>query len=214
MASMKSIAKLLKFKDLKVTDLSFHRNRMVRIAVKPWKNGCRCPECGRRGKIVRTRPRTREWRDIPVGGWTLWLTYAPREIDCSTHGRVEESIPWAERYARVTHRYEYVMLRYCQMMSQKAAAQLLHVAPSTLSEQLHRCIKRARSGHRIRGLKTIGIDEIAHLKNHKYAPWSMILIARWWFGSAKERVGTRPMSSLTVNSVPIRSSKLRLLVAI
>jgi len=34
---------------------------------------------------------------------------------------------------------------------------------------LHRVIKRLRDGHRIRGLKTIGIDEISYCKGHKYA---------------------------------------------
>jgi len=189
MATFKTIAKLLKLKDMKVTGLSFHQGRVVRIAVKPYKNGCRCPECGRRGKIVRTRPQTREWRDVPVGGWALWLTYAPREVVCPTHGRVEESIPWADRYARVSYRYEYLMLRYCQMMSQKAAAQLLQVAPSTLSDQLHRCINRTRSGHRIRGLKTIGIDEISHLKGHKYATliYDLDRSVVLWVGKGKGR---------------------------
>ena len=46
--------------------------------------------------------------------------YVPREIQCPTHGRVEERLHWADQYARVTYRYEYVMLRYCQMMTQKA----------------------------------------------------------------------------------------------
>ena len=54
MASFKIIAKLPKLKGMKVTGLSFHHGGVVRIAVKPFKNGCRCPECGRRGAIVRT----------------------------------------------------------------------------------------------------------------------------------------------------------------
>jgi len=169
MATLKTIAKLLKLKGMKVTGLSFHRDRVVKLAVKPFKNGCRCPECGRRGTIVRQRPAFREWRDIPVGGWSVFLLYAPREVRCPTHGRVEESIPWAERGARITHRYEYVMLRYCQMMTQKAAALLLRVSPSTLSEQLHRSIERRREGHRIRDLRTLGIDEVSYSKGHKYA---------------------------------------------
>ena len=105
----------------------------------------------------------------PVGGWTIWLLYYPREILCPSHGRSLETIPWADGYARVTYRYEYVMLRYCQLMTQKAAAQLLHAPASTLSDQLHRSIERIRSGHRIRGFKTLGVDEIAYSKGHKYA---------------------------------------------
>lgn len=165
----KFIGKLLKFKNLLVVSLVFKRRDTLEIVVKPYKNGCLCAVCGRRGKIVRTRPEPRRWRDIPVSGWSVWLLYYPREILCPTHGRVLEDIPWADEYSRVSYRYEYVMLRYCQLMTQKAAAQLLRVSSSTLSDQLHRSIGRIRSGHRIRGLTTLGIDEIAYCKGHKYA---------------------------------------------
>ena len=89
MTISKIIGKLLKFKALKVVDLAFKRGNQLHIAVKPFKCGCQCPHCGRRGKILRTRPQVRWWRDIPVGGWEVWLMYAPREILCPTHGRVE-----------------------------------------------------------------------------------------------------------------------------
>ncbi len=54
-------------------------------------------------------------------------------------------------------------------MTQKAAAMLLHIAPSTLSDMLHRAVTRVRQNHRIRNLKTIGVDEISYCKGHKYA---------------------------------------------
>jgi transposase len=54
-------------------------------------------------------------------------------------------------------------------MTQKAAAMLLHISASTLSDMLHRSVTRARQNHRIRNLKTIGVDEISYCKGHKYA---------------------------------------------
>ena len=98
-----------------------------------------------------------------------YFFYHPREILCPTHGRVQENIPWADAYARITYRLEYVMLVYCQLMTQKAAAQLLHIAKSTLSGLLHRTIERLREGHRIRGLRSIGVDEISYCKGRKFA---------------------------------------------
>jgi len=189
MTTNKFIGKLLKLKGLLVTNLAFRRGNSLEIAVKPYKNGCRCQTCGRRGKIVRTFHEPRRWRDIPVGGWTIWLLYYPREILCPTHGRGLEAIPWADGYARVTYRYEYVMLRYCQLMTQKAAAQLLHIPASTLSDQLHRSIERIRSGHRIRGLKTLGVDEIAYSKGHKYATlvYDLDRSVVVWVGEGKGR---------------------------
>lgn len=169
MTANKCIQKLLRFKGLKVVDFAFEGTRRLSILVKPDKNGCRCPECERRCRILRTLPDVRWWRDIPVAGWSVWLQYSPREIICPTHGRRQEVIPWAREYSRATYRFEYLMLRYCQMMTQKEAATLLHVPPSTLSDLLHRCITATRDGHKIRGLKTIGIDEISYAKGHKYA---------------------------------------------
>jgi transposase len=80
-----------------------------------------------------------------------------------------EEIPWAAPFSRVSYRFEYLMLRYCQIMTQKAAAELLGIATSSLSDLLHRAITRIRAGHRIRGLTKLGIDEISHRKGHKYA---------------------------------------------
>jgi transposase len=189
MTNTKTIARLLKIKECKLTDISFHHGNVVRLAVKPLKNGCRCVQCGRRGKIIRTRSQAREWRDLKVGGWHVHFVYAPREIFCPTHGRVEEQIPWAAPYSRITYRCEYVMLRLCQEMTQKAAAGLLGLASSTLSNLLHRSIDRHREGHRIRGIKHLGVDEISFKKGHKYATLVYDLQSSKviWIGQGKGR---------------------------
>ena len=166
----KFIRKLLNLKGLYVTHFQFRvRDKELNLWVKPHKNGCLCPRCKRRGRIVRKMATTRVWRDLPVCGWSVFFYYCPREILCPAHLRVQEDIPWADTYARVTYRFEYAMLLYCQLMTQKAAAKILHTPKSTLSDQLHRTINRIRDGHRIRGLKSIGIDEISYCKGHKYA---------------------------------------------
>lgn len=172
-----------------MVDIAFKRNNQLEIAVKPYKNGCRCPTCGRRGKILRTRPSPRRWRDIPVSIWSVWLVYYPREIHCQTHGRVIEDLPWADTYSRITYRYEYLMLRYSQVMTQKAAAQLLRTSSSTISDQLHRSIKRIRSDHKIRALKQVGIDEISYCKGHKYVTlvYDLERSVVVWAGAGKGR---------------------------
>jgi transposase len=81
------------------------------------------------------------------------------------------------------------MLVYSQMMSQKAAAKILHMPKSTLSDQLHRTITRRRDGHKIRGLKSIGIDEISYCKRHKYATvvYDLDRSCVVWVGQGKGR---------------------------
>ena len=166
----KFIRDLLQLKELKVSGFELnHKKKAFFLWVKPYKNGCRCPHCDRRAKIVYQTNIGRVWRDLPVYGYEVKLCYSPREIDCPTHGRVQENIPWADNYARITYRFEYAMLTYCQIMTQKAAAQLLHIAQSTLSNLLHRSVERIRDGHRIRDLKELGVDEISYCNRSKFA---------------------------------------------
>lgn len=186
----KLIRKLLRLKGLFVTDFQFRfRDNALNLWVKPHKNGCLCPICKRRGRILRTMRNYRVWRDIPICGWSVFFWYHPREIHCISHGRIQEDIPWADLNARSTYRFEYVMLIYCQIMTQKAAARILRIPKSTLSDILHRSINRIRDGHRIRGLKTIGIDEISYCKGHKYATvvYDLDRSCVVWIGAGKGR---------------------------
>ena len=190
MTTNKTIAKLLKLKGLKLTDLVFKaREGALYLFVKPWKNGCQCPECGRRSKIKRVLPAARTWRDVCVCGWSVFFIYNPKEIECPTHGRAQEAIPWADKNARITYRLEFLILTYSQLMTQKAAAQLLHLPKSTFSDILHRTIGRVRDGHRIRGLKCIGVDEVSYKKGHKYVTvvYDLDRACILWVGKGKKR---------------------------
>ncbi len=170
MSIIKLVTKLLRFKRyLKVVSVEFSNyGKKLNIFVKPYKNGCRCSVCGRRGEIVKFLE-VREWRDIPIHDIQVSLFYQPREIRCEFHGRMQEVIPWASSYSRYSYRFEYAVTRYAQAMTQKVASQMLGLATSTFSDLLHRIINRSRSGHKVRGLKVIGVDEISYLKGRKFA---------------------------------------------
>ena len=104
MSNLKLLRTILRLKSLKITHFRFlHREKELHLAVKPYKNGCRCPDCGRRGRIVHQTTEPRRWEDIALMGLRIVLWYAPKEIQCPTHGRVQEEIPWAPAYARVTY---------------------------------------------------------------------------------------------------------------
>ena len=91
-------------------------------------------------------PETRTWRDVTACGWTVFFHYCSKEIMCPTHGRVQEVIPWADPYARITYRLEYNILIFSQLMTQKAAAEIIHV-----SQGHRRCCAR-KNGAKYQGL--------------------------------------------------------------
>jgi len=74
-------------------------------------------------------------------------------------------------------------------MTQKAAASLLHMMKSTLSDILHRTIERLRSGHRVADIDKLGIDEISYHKGKKYATivYDMDRQCVVWVGQGKGR---------------------------
>ena len=109
-------------KYLKVRYFFFYNyNRELHLFVKPYKNGCRCPICNRRCKIINQPKIERTCKDIKICGITIFFHYAPKEIDCFAHGRYLENIPWADTYSRITYRLEYLILKYAQIMTQKDA---------------------------------------------------------------------------------------------
>ena len=112
-----------------------------------------------------------------------------QEIQCPTHGRVQEEIPWAPAFARISYRLEWRICVLCQIMTQKAAAEILRLPTSTLSNLLHRIITRVRHGHKIRGVTTLGVDEISYCKGRKFATLVYDLDrARFlWVGPGKGR---------------------------
>lgn len=168
----KLLRKVLGFKNLIITTHDLRpRKGLLSLWVKPYKNGACCPKCHRRCNLItRGHPQRaqRTWRDVPVGGFSVALHYAPHEVLCPTHGRIQEDIPWAAPKSRVTYRLEYQLLRYCTVMTQKEAAALLGIPQSTAADILHRIIARYRKGHKIRGVKRIAIDEISYKKGHRY----------------------------------------------
>ena len=190
MSNLKLLRTILRLKSLKITHFRFmHRDTEFHLGVKPYKNGCRCPDCGRRGRIVHRTTEPRRWEDSALMGLRIVLWYAPKEIRCPTHGRVQEEIPWAPASARVTYRLEWRLCALCQIMTQKAAAEILRMPTSTLSNLLHRVITRVRHGHTIRGLITLGVDEISYCKGRKFATlvYDLDRARVLWVGRGKGR---------------------------
>lgn len=191
MTDIKLIQKLINCNGFVISDYDFcDTDETIRLWIKPYKNGRLCPECGRRGTIVKNSLRKeRVWRDLPLGDWKVDLHYCPHEITCPTHGRKQESIPWAAPFSRVSHRFEYQMLCMAKEMTLSAVAGILKMPLSTLSDILHRCVQRERKDHEIGTLTSLGIDEISYTKGKKFATivYDLERSKVVWIGKGKGR---------------------------
>lgn len=190
MSNQKLLSKILRLEAMKITGFEFKdRGKELHLGVKPYKNGCCCQQCQRRCPIARLGTAIRSWADVTILGLKIVLWYFPKEIDCPTHGKAQEEIPWSAPLSRVTYRLEFLICALSQIMTQKAAAGILRMPTSTLSDLLHRVITRVRAGHKIRGLATLGVDEISYLKGRKFCTIVYDLDRSYvlWVGKGKGR---------------------------
>lgn len=124
---------------------------------------------------------------------TRWLYprfgYSRKEIECPTHGRVQEAIPWAPAYSRITYRPGVAPLRPVPSHDPAGRRRDPENAPSTLADLLHRIVRRVREGHKIRGLVTLGVDEISFSKGRKFATllYDLDRARLLWVGRGKGR---------------------------
>jgi transposase len=184
------LRQMLRLDGMTVTGHQFREGfRELVIWVRPYKNGCRCPVCERRCRIVSHGRDERQWTDIAHLGRSVVLRYSPKEIECPTHGRAQEIIPWAAPHARMTYRAEWRLCTLSQQMTQQASAQLLCMPKSTVSDNLHRVIQRTRAGHRIRGLASLGVDELSYKRGQKYLTlvYDLDRAKVLWVGEGKGR---------------------------
>jgi len=189
MTNNKLLSTILQVKGLRICDFELRsKEKVLRMIVKPHKNGCRCPICGRRGSIVRTLD-GRTWRDLVIAGWACVFVYCPREIACPKHGDIQERIPWARPLARTTHRLDFALLTYAKNMTQKMASELLYLPKSTVSDIICKLVNQAREGHSIERITTIGIDEVSYAKGKKFATlvYDLDRSCVVWAGKGKKR---------------------------
>ena len=101
MAACKAIAKLLKLnKILKIVDFRFCRDGSLRLDVKPFKNGARCRECGRRSRLVRRKRLVNPGIDGHGSSVVVGLRFSGRRASiASTVSALGSSVNTRRRYA-------------------------------------------------------------------------------------------------------------------
>ena len=191
MSNRKLLRTILRLQSLKITDFRLmHRDTELHLAVKPYKNGCRCPACGRRGRIVHQTTEFRRWEDVAVLGLRVVLWYAPKESPVlDPRARAGGDPLGAGPMPASPTAWSGASAHLCQIMTQKAAAEILRLPTSTLSNLLHRVITRVRRRHTIRGLTTLGVDEISYCKGRKFATlvYDLDRARVLWVGQGKGR---------------------------
>ena len=142
----------------------------IRVDVQP-RRGSRpvCPRCGCRDRIYDTAREPRAFEFVPLWGFTVVLLYWMRRVDCRRCGVVvTERVPWADGKNRTCNAYRYFLARWAQRLSWTEVAGVFHTNWGVVHRAVTWVVDYGLTHRGLDGIESIGVDEIAVWKGHKY----------------------------------------------
>jgi len=125
-----------------------------------------CPTCRANSPGYDTRPR--EWRHLDTCQYkTILVCNVPR-VECSQHGIVTISVPWAESGSGFTALYEALVIDWLKETSTLGVSRQLKLSWNAIDGIMQRAVKRGLSRREKIFPKQLGIDETAFKKRHDY----------------------------------------------
>ena len=141
----------------------------VEVEVLPRANGrARCSGCGEPAACYDRRER-RRYQFVPVLGLPTYFIYELRRVDCRRCGKVKvERVPWAEGKQRSTKALRWFLASWAKRLSWQETAQVFGVSWERVWRAVGMAVEWGRERVQLEGVATIGVDEIAWQKGHKY----------------------------------------------
>lgn len=153
----------------------------------------RCSACG--GPVAGVHEyRLRRVQDLPILGARTTLLVWRRRLKCPRCGPKLESLPWLERYARVTTRLAESVALLCGVASVKQVADFYALDWKTVKAIDKLSLRRQVGPVDLSGVTLLAMDEFAIQKGHRYA--TVVIDARTkrvlWLGRGRSRQSVTP----------------------
>lgn len=129
---------------------------------KPICSECRFPRPGY------DRLPKRRFEFVPLWGIKVFLVYAPRRVDCPGCGVCVEFMPWALGKRPLTKVYGWFLASWAKRLSWKETAEAFSTSWESVFRSVEMAVEWGRLHQDLSGITSIGIDEIAWKKGHKY----------------------------------------------
>lgn len=130
-----------------------------------------CPTCGAMLPVA-DHAEERRWRHLDTFQYRTLLHARIPRVDCSEHGKLQVSVPWAEPKSRFTLLFERIAIDVLKQTSVTGAQRILGLswdeAMHLMRRAVHRGERRKQASERPTPTR-IGVDEKAIAKRHRYA---------------------------------------------
>jgi len=138
------------------------------IEIEPRKNSRGvCSGCGHPSATYDTQPE-REYEYVPIWGIAVFFLYRPRRVSCADCGVRVEQVPWAVGKHRLTSRYAWFLSMWAKRLSWKETAEAFSTSWHHVYRSVEMAVAWGLANRPLADIRSIGIDEIAWRKGHKY----------------------------------------------
>lgn len=140
----------------------------VVVEVEPRKNSKPiCSGCGHRSPgYDRLPPRLYDY--LPILGVLVYFAYSRRRVSCPRCGVKAEKVPWADGKSQLTLTLQWFLAGWAKELSWKAVAAKFRVSWDSVCRSVEMAVDWGLSHRELEDIRSIGVDEIAHSKGHKY----------------------------------------------
>jgi transposase len=126
-----------------------------------------CSGCGR-NRPGYDRLARRCFEFVPLWGMKVFLVYAPRRVDCPQCGVKVEQMPWAAGKCPLTTAYAWFLAAWAKRLSWREVAEVFHMNWDAVFGAVEMAVAWGRAHLDLSGIRSLGIDEIAWQKGHRY----------------------------------------------
>lgn len=154
------------YKDVKLIGES--PNLTLEVTIQPRRNSRGvCRGCGDLCSGYDTQS-MRRYEYIPLWGIAVFFLYCPRRLNCLECGIHVEQVPWAVGKHRLTQRYAWFLSCWAKRLSWKETAEAFGTSWHHVYRSVEMAVEWGLKHRTLEGIGSIGVDEIAWRKGHKY----------------------------------------------
>ncbi len=152
----------------KVYENTKFKNKSIVIEILPRKHSKPiCSSCGVKSSGYDSL-KTRLFNYLPILGIAVFFAYKMRRVNCTACGIKIEKIPWASGKKHITFTLAWYLSDWAKYLPWSQVAAKFKVSWDTVFRSIEMAVEWGLAERSLDNIKSIGVDEIAHSKGHKY----------------------------------------------
>jgi transposase len=126
-----------------------------------------CSGCGERCPTYDHLP-VRRYEFVPLWGWPVYLEYRMRRVSCKGCGVVVERVPFGDSKHSQTPAYRSFLARWAKRLSWQETAEVFQTSWGKVFRAVQWVVEYGLEHRDLSQVSTIGVDEVAWQKGHRY----------------------------------------------